>query len=68
LFRRCRSGCQRQSTNRIELGGASIFEIQNGSIGRHTACNDVIPLLHQCGADLSPEWVALFSHSGGRTV
>jgi steroid delta-isomerase-like uncharacterized protein len=47
--------------NPVEIGGASIFEIKDGKIVRHTAFNDVIPLLHQCGAELPPEWLA-FSH------
>jgi steroid delta-isomerase-like uncharacterized protein len=52
----------------MELGGISIFEIQDGKIVRHTAFNDVIPLLHQCGAELPPEWVAFSHHPVDRTV
>jgi len=47
--------------NPIVFGGMSLFEIRDGRIVRHEAFNDVIPVLHQCGADLPPEWVA-FGH------
>ncbi len=54
--------------NQMELGGVSIFEIQNGKIVRHTAFNDVIPFLHQCGAELPPEWLAFSHHPVDRTA
>jgi steroid delta-isomerase-like uncharacterized protein len=54
--------------NSLELGGISIFEIQDGKIVRHTAFNDVIPFLHTCGAELPPEWLAFSHHPVDRTV
>lgn len=49
--------------NPVVIGGVSIFEIKDGRIVRHEAFNDMIPLLHQCGADLPAEWVALSHHA-----
>lgn len=54
--------------NPVELGGASIFEIKDGKIVRHTAFNDVIPFLAQCGAELPPEWLAFSHHPVDRTI
>jgi len=54
--------------NRVEIGGASVFEIHDGRIVRHTAYNDVIPFLHQCGAELPPEWLAFSHHPVDRSV